>query len=155
MQETFINEGTRIISYKSQKMNKLLNYVAALLMLPVAVEAQDYSKYYQNLPVEVKQVSRPVIPANEISLKDVGGVGDGVTLNTEAFNKGISKLNKLGGGRLNIPEGVWLTGPISLKDNIEFTSRQERPYTLLFRQVAVCRSRGKGRQSCLSLHPCL
>lgn len=105
MQETFINEGTRIISYKSQKMNKLLNYVAALLMLPVAVEAQDYSKYYQNLPVEVKQVSRPVIPANEINLKDVGGVGDGVTLNTEAFSKGISKLNKLGGGRLNIPEG--------------------------------------------------
>ena len=100
-------------------MNKLLNYVAVLLMLPAAAKAQDYSKYYQNLPVEVKQVSRPVIPANEVNLKDVGGVGDGMTLNTEAFTKGISKLNKLGGGRLNIPEGVWLTGPISMKDNIE------------------------------------
>jgi polygalacturonase len=100
-------------------MSKLLNFVAALLMLPVAIEAQDYSKYYQNLPVEVKQVSRPVIPANEINIKDVGGVGDGLTLNTEAFTKGISKLNKLGGGKLVIPEGVWLTGPISMKDNIE------------------------------------
>jgi polygalacturonase len=46
-------------------------------------------------------------------------VGDGVTLNTEAFRKGISKLTKLGGGRLTVPEGVWLTGPIALKDNIE------------------------------------
>ena len=100
-------------------MSKLLNFVAAILMLPVAIEAQDYSKYYQNLPVEVKQVSRPMIPSNEINIKDVGGVGDGLTLNTEAFTKGISKLNKLGGGKLVIPEGVWLTGPISMKDNIE------------------------------------
>ena len=100
-------------------MSKLLNFVAALLMLPVAIEAQDYSKYYQDLPVEVKQVSRPMITCNEINIKDVGGVGDGLTLNTEAFTKGISKLNKLGGGKLVIPEGVWLTGPISMKDNIE------------------------------------
>lgn len=100
-------------------MNKLLSMMAAVMMLPVSMEAQDYSKYYQNLPVQVAQVSRPVIPANELSLKDVGGVGDGVTLNTEAFSKGISKLNKLGGGRLVVPQGVWLTGPIALKDNIE------------------------------------
>ena len=51
-------------------MSKLLNFVAALLMLPVAIEAQDYSKYYQNLPVEVKQVSRPMIPSNEINIKE-------------------------------------------------------------------------------------
>lgn len=93
--------------------------MALCLLFPVFMEAQDYSKYYQNLPIEVKQVSRPQIPANEVNIKDVGGVGDGVFLNTEAFSKGISKLNKLGGGRLIIPEGVWLTGPISLKDNIE------------------------------------
>ena len=83
-------------------------------MLPVAAEAQAYSRYYENLPIEVAKVSRPQIPANEVSLTEVGGVGDGVTLNTEAFAKGISKLNKLGGGRLNVPEGVWMTGPISL-----------------------------------------
>ena len=88
-------------------------------MLPVAAEAQVYSRYYENLPIEVAKVSRPQIPANEVSLTEVGGVGDGVTLNTEAFAKGISKLNKLGGGCLNVPEGVWMTGPISLKDNIE------------------------------------
>jgi len=101
-------------------MNKLLFSVAALLlMLPTATQAQDYSKYYDNLPTKVAQVSRPVIPANELSLTEAGGVGDGVTLNTEAFKKGISELSKKGGGRLNVPLGVWLTGPIQLKDNIE------------------------------------
>lgn len=98
---------------------KLLNLMALCLLFPVSMKAQDYSKYYQNLPVEIKQVSRPQIPSNELNIKEVGGVGDGVTLNTEAFSKGISKLNKMGGGRLVVPQGVWLTGPISLKDNIE------------------------------------
>jgi len=101
-------------------MNKLISCVATLfLMHPATLQAQDYAKYYQNLPVQVAQVSVPVIPANELSLTEVGGVGDGVTLNTEAFAKGISKLSKLGGGRLTVPQGVWLTGPIQLKDNIE------------------------------------
>ncbi|MBQ7419301.1 MAG: glycoside hydrolase family 28 protein [Prevotella sp.] len=100
-------------------MSKLLNVIAACLLLPVSMEAQDYSKYYQNLPVEMTQVSRPVIPNRGLSINAVGGVGDGVTLNTEAFRKGISMLSKQGGGRLTVPAGVWLTGPIVLKDNIE------------------------------------
>ena len=83
------------------------------------VTAQSYTKYYQNLPVELKQVTAPVIPDNTVSLTDVGGVGDGVTLNTEAFKKGISQLTKQGGGHLNVPAGVWLTGPIMLKSGID------------------------------------
>ena len=101
-------------------MNRLFMTMAALLLMTSAqAQTKDYSRYYQNLPTKVAQVSRPVISANEISLTEVGGVGDGVTLNTEAFSKGISKLGKLGGGRLNVPQGIWLTGPIQLKDNIE------------------------------------
>ena len=101
-------------------MNRLFMTMAALLLMTSAqAQTKDYSRYYQNLPTKVAQVSRPVIPANEISLTEVGGVGDGVTLNTEVFSKGISKLGKLGGGRLNVPQGIWLTGPIQLKDNIE------------------------------------
>jgi len=85
----------------------------------MAAWASDYAKYYENLPTQVKQVEAVVIPQNEVNLKDVGGVGDGITLCTAAFEKGISKLAKMGGGRLTVPEGVWLTGPIMLKDNIE------------------------------------
>ena len=99
-------------------MNKLLTTTAVLLMALTA-HAQDYSKYYQNLPTKVAQVTRPQFPANTVSITEVGGVGDGLTLNTEAFENGIKKLLKQGGGRLNVPEGIWLTGPIQLKDNIE------------------------------------
>jgi len=103
-------------------MNKLLT-TAAVLLLTLAAQAQtrDYSKYYQNLPVKLAQVSAPVIPANEVKITEVGGVGDGVTLNTLAFENAIKKLQKMPGkgGRVTVPQGVWLTGPIQLKDNIE------------------------------------
>ena len=101
-------------------MKKLLSSVAVILMMiPTVLQAQDYSKYYDNLSVKMEQVKAPVIPANEVSITEVGGVGDGVTLNTAAFENGIKKLTKMGGGRLSVPQGVWLTGPIQLKDNIE------------------------------------
>ena len=80
---------------------------------------RDYARYYEQLPVDVKPVQEIQIPANRVNLRDMGGVADGTTLNTEAIAKAISKLTKMGGGRLTIPEGVWLTGPIMLKDNIE------------------------------------
>lgn len=82
-------------------------------------KAEDYKKYYQDMPVELRQVTAVAIPENTVTLTDFGGVGDGVTLNTEAFRKAISALTKKGGGRLVVPQGVWLTGSIQLKDNID------------------------------------
>ena len=82
-------------------------------------KAEHYKKYYQDMPVELRQVTAVAIPENTVTLTDFGGVGDGVTLNTEAFRKAISALTKKGGGRLVVPQGVWLTGPIQLKDNID------------------------------------
>ena len=100
-------------------LDKLAAYDAKEAALVQDEPEVRYQRYYTGLPVDVKPVKRPVIPANEVNLKDMGGVADGMTLNTEAFAKGISKLTKQGGGRLTVPEGVWLTGPIMLKDNIE------------------------------------
>ena len=101
------------------KLLKSIGAAVLLACLTTNVQAQDYTKYYQNLPVALQQVKAPAIPDNTITLTEVGGVGDGVTLNTEAFKNGISKLSKLGGGHLNVPAGIWLTGPIMLKSNID------------------------------------
>ena len=89
-----------------------------LLWVVSALQAQDYSTYYQNLPVKVAQVSVPTFPANEVTITKFGAVGDGQTLCTEAFRKAISQLTKQGGGTVQVPAGVWLTGPIALKSNI-------------------------------------
>lgn len=96
----------------------ILSFIAAMLSTGVAC-AKDYGTYYGNLPVQMPVVSAPSIPDNTVNIKDFGGVGDGQTLNTEAFRKAISALEKQGGGHLVVPAGIWMSGLISLKDNID------------------------------------
>lgn len=82
-------------------------------------EAYEFAYLYEDLPFEMEQVQRPQIPEREVDIVDFGGVGDGVTLNSEAFAKAIDALSQQGGGKVVVPTGVWLTGPITMKDNIE------------------------------------
>lgn len=101
-----------------KKMKKTFS-ILFLTMIALIGKADNYAQHYQNLPCEVKPVVAVQIPNHEVNITECGAVGDGMTLCTDAFAKAISKLTKLGGGRVVVPEGVWLTGPIMLKDNIE------------------------------------
>ena len=106
-------------------MNRLIGKVSFLLLclisLSVCMEGQKSYKYeylYKNLPFEMPRIDIPVFPDNQVSITDFGGTGDGVTLNTEAFVQAMDALSKKGGGTLNVPFGVWFTGPIVFKSNI-------------------------------------
>lgn len=61
----------------------------------------------------------PAAAATTISLTDVGGVPGGEALNTEAFARGMERVSASGGGVLKVPDGVWLTGPIVFKSDVE------------------------------------
>ena len=99
-------------------MKKIMT-LALTMLLSIAAYAADYGTYYQNMPVKMQQPEVAVIPDYSVNLKDFGAVGDGITLNTQAFDKAIKALDKKGGGHLIVPAGVWLTGLISLKSNID------------------------------------
>lgn len=81
--------------------------------------ADEFGYLYKDLPFEMERISRPVIPSYTVDLTDFGAVGDGVTLNTEAFAKAMKHLSDKGGGHLNVPAGVWLSGPITILSNID------------------------------------
>jgi len=101
-------------------MKKLFLTMMAALAVCVTAQAENpYKKYTEKLPFQMPEVTAPVIPDRQVKLTDFGGVGDGITLNTEAFAKAIDALSKQGGGKLVVPQGVWHTGPIVLKSNIE------------------------------------
>jgi hypothetical protein len=68
---------------------------------------------------DMPTVKEPKIPHRTMSIADFSAVPDGKTLNTEAFAKGIAALAEKGGGRLVVPPGIWLTGPIGLKSHVE------------------------------------
>lgn len=79
---------------------------------------------YQGIEFPMAKVLEPVIPANVVSLTDFGAVSGGQILCTQAFSSAIEALAKKGGGRLVVPRGTWLTGPITLKSNIELNTEK-------------------------------
>ncbi len=83
-----------------------------------ADRSYNYNHLYFQLPFEMDKVQRPVFPFNSVSIIDFGGKGDGMQLNTEAFAKAMDELDKKGGGTLIVPIGIWFTGPIVFKSNI-------------------------------------
>jgi len=69
------------------------------------------------------------------SLTDFGGVGDGVTSNTKAFQAAIDNLSQYasdGGSLLFVPPGKWLTGSFNLTSH--FTLYLHKDATLLATQ---------------------
>lgn len=89
-----------------------------LLTACTAADPYPYETLYKDLPFDMPRVERPVFPDRQVSITDFGGKGDGVTLNTEAFEKALVSLSEQGGGRLVVPFGVWFSGPITLRSNI-------------------------------------
>ncbi len=77
-----------------------------------------YAYLYDNLPFEMPQIDVPQFPDRTINILDFGGVPDGITLNTDAFEKAMVALSEKGGGTLIVPKGVWFTGPIVFRSNI-------------------------------------
>lgn len=63
-------------------------------------------------------VKTPQFRKDTLSIKKSGAVPDGHTLNTKSISNTIEALSKKGGGVVLVPAGLWLTGPIVLKSNI-------------------------------------
>ena len=100
-------------------MKKLICMMLLAVTISAQAQVNPYKKYTEKLPFLMPEVSAPVIPNYTVNLKKFGAVGDGVTLNTKAFEKAIAALTKKGGGHLVVPQGVWFTGPIVLQSNID------------------------------------
>lgn len=72
-----------------------------------------------NVFKEFELPSNPKIPNSTFNIRDFGAVADGKTLNTSSIARAIDSCQKEGGGKIIFPKGVWHTGAIHLKDNIQ------------------------------------
>ncbi|GAV90230.1 Glyco_hydro_28 domain-containing protein [Cephalotus follicularis] len=90
------------------------------------------------------------------SITDFGGVGDGQTSNTKAFQSAIDQLSQYaldGGAQLYVPAGKWLTGSINLtsshftlylhQDAVLLASQDETEYPV----IKPLPSYGRGRDA--------
>lgn len=86
---------------------------ASPLQQPIAVE-----NAYDGMPFAMEKVNLTQFPDLNVSVTDYGAKGDGKTDNTKAINDAIKAVSQKGGGRVTIPSGIWMTGPIQLLDNV-------------------------------------
>ncbi len=100
-------------------MKKIFLFALAL-GATLSLSAQSkYDKYYTDLPIEIEHVQEVKFPATSVNIAQFGAVPDGKTECTEAFAAAIKELSSKGGGHVIVPRGVWKTGPIELKSNID------------------------------------
>lgn len=76
------------------------------------------------------QVKQVAFKRDTFNIVRFGAKGNGQTLNTASINNAITACNKNGGGVVTIPTGVWLTGPVALKSNVNL--HIDRDAVLLF-----------------------
>ncbi|MDC7685279.1 glycoside hydrolase family 28 protein, partial [Asticcacaulis sp. BYS171W] len=89
--------------------------------LAATSQAASHSSVYPQAAAEriVRRIRLPEIPRRDYLVTVFGGRGDGQADNTQAIEAAIVAAAKAGGGRVVLPKGVCLTGPIRLRSKVE------------------------------------
>jgi polygalacturonase len=85
---------------------------------------------WNHVPDILSRIVPPDFPAKDFQITEFGAIGDGKTDCTNAFKKAIDTCYAAGGGRVVVPEGIYLTGAIHLKSNVNLHIMKEA--TILF-----------------------
>ena len=90
--------------------------LAVPALLPVFGQ---YATVNIDAPFPMEPIKEFIFPKKDFSIVQYGAVKGGKVCNTDAIAKTIDVCNRAGGGRVLVPEGEWLTGPIHLKSNVK------------------------------------
>ncbi|HOQ05633.1 MAG TPA: glycoside hydrolase family 88 protein [Anaerohalosphaeraceae bacterium] len=96
----------------------LLTVFAVFWICGFPAAALTEEEGWQSVPEILARIQPPTFPERDFVITDYGAVGDGKTVCTEAFRKAIAACHQAGGGRVVVPEGTFLTGPIHLKSGV-------------------------------------
>jgi polygalacturonase len=137
-------------------MTKKLLSLAALALFTGAAAAQTADEAWKTAYPEIeKNIKAPTFREKDYNIQDFGAVAnDSAKLNHPAINLAIATCSGEGGGRVVVPAGVWHTGPIVLKSNVNLYVAEGA--TLLFttdtRYYPNVLTRWEG-VDCYSTHP--
>lgn len=108
---------------KFLKNTTLLPLALAVLMplVSLASDAGDpgAANAWEEMPKILKRIVPPSFPRHDFSIIVHGATEGGQTDSTKAFAGAIKACSDAGGGRVVVPPGKFLTGPIHLCSNIE------------------------------------
>ena len=126
---------------------------SCLPLMQAPLMAEDAA--WDELPRILARIQAPVFPAREVDVTRYGAAAGGKLDCGDAIARAIDACNGAGGGRVVIPAGVFLTGPIHLKSNVNL--HVSAGATLLFardpsRYLPVVYTRWEGVE-CMNYSP--
>ena len=107
-------------------MKKYLSVIcAALLMTACATKPEyqttcqaDIDQLTRSASFDMPRVMLPQFPDRTYNVLNYGADPTSFTLSTEAIQQAIDECTSQGGGTVVIPEGIYTTGPITLRSNV-------------------------------------
>jgi polygalacturonase len=93
---------------------KLIKASSLFLIFALIANAVSAQYSWDHLPT----ITQPSFKEDTFNITKYGAVADGITLNTESINAAINDCSNKGGGVVVIPQGLWMTGPIVFKSNV-------------------------------------
>lgn len=135
-------------------MRKLLFLL--LITLPSIFYAENAEQAWKTIYHQIEaSVKAPTFREKDYLITQFGAVcNNSNILNHKSINKAIDKCSKDGGGRVVIPAGIWHTGPITLKSNVNLHLAEGA--TLLFtkdiKQYPLVPTRWEG-MDCINYQP--
>ncbi|MGA3287311.1 MAG: glycoside hydrolase family 28 protein [Bacteroidota bacterium] len=113
-----------MISGLRSSVSSVLCYLFATSLV-VAQQPESAPQGWDAFPALLQRISPPTFPQKDFDITRFGAVGDGKTDCSKAFKKAINKCNTEGGGRVVVPKGIYLTGAIHLKSNVNLYVSKE------------------------------
>lgn len=78
----------------------------------------EYDTIKVDAPFYMKPIKVFKFPQKEFPITKYGAIEGGEVNNTKAFVAAIEACNEAGGGRVIVPAGKWLSGPIHFRSNV-------------------------------------
>lgn len=100
------------------------NYLRLLVIVLLSLCSNSFAQnkgipyYVENAPFKMQPIKSPIFPDKKFLITDFGAKAKSSFLNTKAINSAIDACSAAGGGTVVIPEGIWQTGPIEMKSNV-------------------------------------
>jgi len=105
---------------------------AAAVMEKAAPARGATASGWDRVPEILARIRPPVFADRDFDITAFGAVGNGTIDCTDAFRRAIAACTAAGGGRVVVPPGRWLTGPIHLRSHVNL--HVTRDATIAFHQ---------------------
>lgn len=135
-------------------MKKYSILILSLLLALPAVAASVWDTEYKKVESQIRQ---PRFADRTVDITAYGAAPDATPeVNQKAINKAIAECSRAGGGRVNVPAGVFRTGAIELKTGVNLHVDEEATLLFVFDTdlYPVVPTRWEGLD-CWNLSPCI